>query len=208
VTVLGIDTTGAFGSLALLRGGEVLELAVVHAPEGFAHEIFGEIEALLARQRVALSGIDLFAAASGPGSFTGVRVGLAAAKGLAAALGKPAAGVSNLAALASLGTGPLRAALLDARRGEVYGAVYSAAGELIVPEMAGTLQAFLERVPPGAIFTLPETGPFDAFLPAGRVYTGKALAAAVAKLARPADPALLDANYVRRADAELKWVDR
>ncbi len=72
--------------------------------------------------------VDCFAAASGPGSFTGVRVGLACVKGLAEALGKPAVAVSNLRAIASFGTAPWRAVVLDARRGEIYGAVYDAAG--------------------------------------------------------------------------------
>ena len=70
-----------------------------------------------------LEEIDCFAAASGPGSFTGVRVGLAAVKGLAEALGKPAVGISNLRALSLFGKAALRAVVLDARRGEVYGAV-------------------------------------------------------------------------------------
>ena len=69
--------------------------------------------------------MDCFAAASGPGSFTGVRVGLAAVKGLAEAAGKRVVAVSNLRALAFFGSAPLRATVIDARRGEVYAALYN-----------------------------------------------------------------------------------
>ncbi len=79
--------------------------------------------------------MECFAAASGPGSFTGVRVGLAAAKGLAEATGKRMVAVSNLRALAAFGTAPLRATVIDARRGEIYGAVYNSQLELVMPEV-------------------------------------------------------------------------
>src|SRR4029077_10961605 len=91
-------------------------------------------EALLARHAVKLKEIDCFASASGPGAFTGVRVSLACVKGLAEALGRPAVGVSNLEVLARFGTDPVRAAVLDARRGELYGALYDAAGRQITDE--------------------------------------------------------------------------
>ena len=81
--------------------------------------------------------MDAFASASGPGSFTGVRVGLTAVKGLAEATGRKVIAVSNLQALAWHGSRPLRAAVLDARRGEVYGGVYDAALQLVQEEVVG-----------------------------------------------------------------------
>ena len=132
-TILAVDTTGEHGSLALARGAAVLEELPIHAPSGFAHILYDAIGGLLARCGVALADIDCFAAAAGPGSFTGVRVGLACVKGLAEAGRKPAVAVSNLAALARFGQGPLRAPIVDARRGEIYGAVYDAAGALVRP---------------------------------------------------------------------------
>src|SRR4051812_38266104 len=121
---LAIDTAAEFGSIALLDNDRVREEVLLHAPEGFSGILFSEIDTLLKRQNALLSEIDLFAAASGPGGFTGVRVGLSAIKGLAEAMQKPAAGVSNLEALATFGTGSgLRAPLIDARRGEVYAAL-------------------------------------------------------------------------------------
>ena len=74
----------------------------LHAPDGFAHVIYGYVEEILRRNRVKLAEVDCFAAASGPGSFTGVRVGLACIKGLAEAMGRPAVGVSNLQAIGRL----------------------------------------------------------------------------------------------------------
>jgi tRNA threonylcarbamoyladenosine biosynthesis protein TsaB len=124
VKILALDTTSEFGSLALIRGNEVVAERLLRSPEGFSQVLFEQIHDLLAQAGWRLGDIDAFAAAAGPGSFTGVRVGLAAVKGLAESLGKSAAGVSNLEAVAWFGTAPLRAAVLDARRGQIYGGLY------------------------------------------------------------------------------------
>src|SRR4051794_36251495 len=124
---LAFDTTAEFGSVALVRSGETMAEALLHAPEGFSGILFREIGALLARESVTLPEVDLFAAASVPASSPGVRIGLAAAKGLAEVMGKPAVGVSNLELLAGFGSAPLRATVLDARRGEVFAALFDAA---------------------------------------------------------------------------------
>ena len=79
-TILAIDTTSEFGSLAIRAGGRLIAERPIHSPEGFGHILFGELEQLLANASVTLPAIDCFAAAAGPGSFTGVRVGLTAAK--------------------------------------------------------------------------------------------------------------------------------
>src|SRR5665213_205586 len=101
---LAVDTTAGFGSIALADETTTREEVPIHAPQGFSQVLFGEIESLLKRQNIALTDIDLLAGASGPGSFTGVRVGLAAIKGLAEVLNKPAIAVSNLEALAEYGS--------------------------------------------------------------------------------------------------------
>ena len=217
--ILAADTTHEFGSLALARGAEIVEELPLHSPSGFAHVLFGHLSALLERHGVKVQDIDCFAAASGPGSFTGVRVGLAFVKGLADALAKPAAAVSNLRAMASFGSAPLRATVLDARRGEIFGAVYDAAGGLVSPEVVMKLAAWIERLPEGDL----EFVSTDPALPgpalAGTRFEGapvvtapQAIAGAVARIALEAldrgelgDPAALDANYVRRSDAELLW---
>src|ERR1044071_5185718 len=101
--LLAIDTTSPSGSVALARGQEIIDLVALHSTEGYGHLIFQQIIALLGRHNLRLSDVDGYAAASGPGSFTGVRVGLTAAKGLAEAHGKLVAPVSNLKALAYTG---------------------------------------------------------------------------------------------------------
>ena len=207
--ILAVDTTREHGSLALNEK----EISL-HAPAGFAHILYPHIEELLRQGGVRPADIDCFAAASGPGSFTGVRVGLACVKGLAEATGKPAVGVSNLEALARFGSRPLRAVIEDARRGEIFGAVYDAAGTLVRPETVGKLTDWLRTLPPGDLeFIAVDFAPFSEALPdAPRVTAPLALAGAIARIAaerlargEAQDPAALDANYVRRSDAELFW---
>ena len=84
-----------------------------------------------------------------PGSFTGVRIGLTAVKGLAEALGKPVVVISNLLALAACGSAPLRAAVIDARRGEVYGAVFDAGLREVLPEVVAKFPDWLAQLPAG-----------------------------------------------------------
>jgi tRNA threonylcarbamoyladenosine biosynthesis protein TsaB len=217
--ILAIDTTRESGSLALVRGEVLVQETVLHAPDGFAHMIYRHLAQLLDRHGVKPAMVDCFAAASGPGSFTGVRVGLACVKGLADALGKPAVAVSNLQAVASFGSAPLRAAVLDARRGEIYGAVYDDAGRLAAPEVVTKFPVWLATLPEGEIeFVSTDFTPFRAALAGTRFERAPiatappALAAAVARIAlarflrgEASDPAALDANYVRRSDAELFW---
>jgi len=217
--ILAIDTTHQWGSLALARGNEILEDLELEAPDGFAHFIYGHLEALLERQGVRLRDIACFASAAGPGSFTGVRVGLACIKGLAEACGKPAVAVSNLQALAWFGSAPLRAAVMDARRGEIYGAVYDAEGRIVVAETVGNFGRWLETVPEqGVEFVYSGFTAFREMLADTRweqataFAAPRALARAIARIAscrlacgEAQDPAALDANYVRRSDAELLW---
>jgi tRNA threonylcarbamoyladenosine biosynthesis protein TsaB len=195
--ILALDTTHEHGSLALVRGAETVEEVLLHEPAGFSKVLFSRLEALLARHRVNPADIDCFAAAAGPGSFTGVRVGLACIKGLAEALGKPAIAVSNLEALARFGTSPLRAVVIDARRGDIFGAVYNGAGKLVCPEVVARYEDWRATLPAEVTEFISESRP---------------LAAVVARIAAerlaagdPGDPAAIDANYVRHSDAELHW---
>jgi tRNA threonylcarbamoyladenosine biosynthesis protein TsaB len=211
--ILAIDTTSEFGSIALIEEGRVLEEILLHSPEGFGHVLFDQIARLLERNGVVVSAIDCFAAASGPGSFTGVRIGLAAAKGLAEATGRPVAAVSNLRALAWFGRGPLRAALLDARRGEIYAGLYDAALRAVVPEVVTKFAPWAAGLPVDAEVIALDAAPFAPVLP-GRnlIEASRALAGAVGLIAwsdwtegKAQDPAAVEANYVRRSDAELLW---
>jgi tRNA threonylcarbamoyladenosine biosynthesis protein TsaB len=213
--ILSIDTTSEFGSIALAEEGRLVEEVLLHSPDGFGHILHDQIERLLGRHGVKVRDLVCFAAASGPGSFTGVRVGLAAAKGLAEATGRGVVAVSNLRALASFGSAPLRATVLDARRGEVYGAVYSDRLEIVSGEMVMKFPAWLATLPEsGFEFVALDFGPFRAHVdPAVPIVTApRALASAIGAIAwteftagRASDPAAVDANYVRRSDAELFW---
>ncbi|MGA2115584.1 MAG: tRNA (adenosine(37)-N6)-threonylcarbamoyltransferase complex dimerization subunit type 1 TsaB [Bryobacteraceae bacterium] len=214
--ILALDTTRDDASLALARGNRILEEIGLASPAGFAHVVHNAIDALLSRHGLTIAAVDCFAAASGPGSFTGVRVGLACVKGLAEALAKPAVGVSSLEALATFGRAPLRAPVLDARRGQIYGAVYDASGRLVAQELVIAPAAWLPTLPTGVQFIRIEgQEPALPLPPHANVATApRAQAAAVAMLAlarleagTASDPAALDANYVRRSDAELFWTE-
>lgn len=204
--IVALDTTSEFGSIALLEDGEVLEELLLSSPEGFAHLLFPHLERLLRRHGWPWTGVTGFAAAAGPGSFTGVRVGLAAVKGLAEAAGARAAAVSNLQAMASFGTAPMRAPFFDARRGEIYAALYDERLNLCGREVVARFASWRASLPPDAELLTPDPTVFGT----AATITPRALAGAVGRLAvdRLADPAALDANYVRRSDAELNWVDR
>ena len=213
--ILSVDTTSEFGSIALTEGDKTVEEIPLHSPDGFGHILFQRIEQLLARHNVKVNQMDCFAAGSGPGSFTGVRVGLTAVKGLAEATGKRVVAVSNLRALAFFGTAPLRATVLDARRGEVYGAVYNDRLEIESAETVMKFPAWLATLPKhGFEFIAVDFAPFRASVdPNIPVITApRSLAAAIGQIAsieykndRASDPAEIDANYVRRSDAELFW---
>jgi tRNA threonylcarbamoyladenosine biosynthesis protein TsaB len=211
--ILAIDTTSNFGSLALHKDGITLEETPLHAPDGFGQVLFGHIEALLRRHEWPLDTIDVFAAAAGPGSFTGVRIGLTAAKGLADATGSGALAISNLQALAEYGKTKARGVIMDARRGEIYAAIYDSELRAVSPEVVISFPNWLS-----SITAQPEeiiSSDFSAFRASFGlnvpVIEQRTIAAAIARIAErtPAvDPALLDANYVRRSDAELFWTDK
>ena len=220
--ILALDTTHEYGSLALAEGGLVVAEALLHSNEGFSRVLFGELRALLERNGWELADIDCFAAAAGPGSFTGVRVGLAAAKGLSEALGKPVVAVSNLQALAWYGGAGLRAAVVDARRGQIYGALYTAQLELAGAEVVAAFPEWIATLPEGGFeFVCQDEAWLRGLLAGTRfeqasvVEAPRGLAGAIARIAaarlqagQAQDPADADANYVRRSDAELFWRTR
>lgn len=222
VRVLALDTTAEFGSIALAEDGVVVEEVLLHSPEGFGQILYPQIERLLARHDCPVAALDCVAGLAGPGSFTGVRIGLTAVKGLAEAAGKPAVAVSNLQVLAWFGSARLRAVVLDARRGEIYGAVYDASLQPVADELVMKFTDWLATLPEGDIeFLSTDFTPFRQAL-AGTRFAGapvvavpRALAGAAACIATrlyeakaAVDPAAIDANYVRRSDAELLWKDR
>lgn len=218
MTILALDTSSNFASVAIRADGRILSESTLESSEGFAHLVFPAIEKCRNEAKLELEQIDCFAAASGPGSFTGIRVALSAIKGLAHAMNKPAIGISNLRALSSFGkrARSLRAVALDARRGEVYAGIYDHELECIAPEVVTSFSSWLACLNPAQDyeFILPSALNLEGTAFAGASFTGpgKFLACAVALCAERdgaqqkwLDPAAVDANYVRRSDAELFW---
>lgn len=199
--ILALDTTSDSGSVAVRRDGATVAELSLRSSEGTAHLVFPAIEEVLRVAQVSLTDVDCFAAASGPGSFTGVRVGLSVVKGLGEAAGKPVAGISNLRALSWFGQGPQRAAVMDARRGDVYTAVYDDRLNLVSAEIVLSRAIWVEMAAAHPEYDI-----------VGHVPSHKLAVAAAycAELDGPPgwqDAATLDANYVRRSDPQLFWSD-
>ena len=151
--ILAIETSTLTTSAAVLDDGRVLvEKDAQATPHSEA--LLPLIDEVLRAAAVAPAQLDLLACGAGPGSFTGLRIGLATAKGLCFALGRPLVSVSSLAALAfeaHAPSGALVLALVDARRGEVYAGLFRSAGDAAAPaslleEAVFTPDAIVARV--------------------------------------------------------------
>jgi len=135
--ILSVDTSSERGSVCVMDGSEVAGEVRLSTSIQHSDRLFGSIQFLFQYITPRLEDIDVFAAARGPGSFTGLRIGLAASEGFVAAFGKQGAGISTLEALAwnvKETEGILLAPTIDARRGEVYGALYRRRGNELVEE--------------------------------------------------------------------------
>jgi tRNA threonylcarbamoyl adenosine modification protein YeaZ len=259
VLILSLDTSSLAGSVAILRDETTLGVISTRAEENYSSRIFRHLEFLLIDLTLKLADFDLFAVSAGPGSFTGLRVGLTAVKGWAEVYGKPVVGVSTLEAVAFQARDG-RAVLvpaLDARRGQIYFGVYrtTAAGlalegeEYIVTpeefaEQLGALVhgrgangkqggnrshhhsagnsgagngggAFTIVTPDASVVALASrlTPRFSTEF-AGLDFVSSVLAPSIGRIAHAralhgdvSDALTLDANYVRRTDAEMRWKD-
>jgi tRNA threonylcarbamoyladenosine biosynthesis protein TsaB len=123
MVVLALDTTTRAGSCALARDG-VVTIERSSDTQEHASRLPRDLMTLVDEAAVVLAEVDVFAVATGPGSFTGLRIGIATMQGLAFAGGKPLIGVSSFDALAHVGGGARTATWIDAWRGEVYAAMY------------------------------------------------------------------------------------
>lgn len=125
--VLAIDTTSEHGGAAVYDQDECLALALNQEPASrYAVTLFGLVEQALEQARIGFADIDLYGVSNGPGSFTGIRVGLAAAQGWAKAFAKPVIGVNLLEAMIECARpdSDWAVPVLDARRGEFYAGFY------------------------------------------------------------------------------------
>lgn len=236
VLTLALDTSSPSGSLAFLRDDRLIAVVGTSSGEIYSSRVFRHLEFLLSELSLRVQDFDLFAVAAGPGSFTGLRVGLAAVKGWAEVFGKPIAAVSALEAIAaqSRACKSKVISVMDARRGELYWGVYSRReSEKRVPlvlenhELVGPRDEFVRA--------LANSDPTEEIAIA--TPTPEALAGAVSQLENLdrhprisieqvspvlapeigrlgllraergslVDALTLDANYIRRSDAELHW---
>lgn len=148
-TLLAIDTAAPRLQLALLRGASV-DVSIDEIAQGHAEILFDRIAALLARHATAYPDLTRIAVTTGPGSFTGLRIGLSAARGLALALDIPVVGVPSLTAISlAAPAGKPIAVLLDARRGEAYFQCFAAPGAPVAEPHLVPLDAARRLVPPG-----------------------------------------------------------
>jgi tRNA threonylcarbamoyladenosine biosynthesis protein TsaB len=147
VIVLALDTTTKGGSIAVVRD-EVVRVERTGDPEvTYGQRLPAELTEVLEQAGVRIDDIDLFAVAAGPGSFTGLRVGIATVQGLAMAQGKRVVAVSALEALARSATNAEQsiAAWMDAQRGEVFAALYAPEGrDLRIPPVSAPPRAVLD----------------------------------------------------------------
>jgi tRNA threonylcarbamoyladenosine biosynthesis protein TsaB len=216
--ILAVDTSGKQGSIALARGlnnGKCEVIEVVPLAGGtFSAELVPQVATLLSKHGFRKQDIDAFAVASGPGSFTGLRVGLAAIKGLAEILGKPIAPVSMLEVVAIAGGMQGRVlAVLDAGRREVYAGEYQVAADRarMIDERLITLEALAASVD-GLTLVTPEKSIAETLAAKGisvvevPVQQGDAIANLGWKKVLAGEtisPEALEANYIRRTDAEI-----
>lgn len=151
--ILAIDTSGPACSAALTVDGKLLGEIVMNSALTHSETILPAVDEILSREGLASADIDLFAAVAGPGSFTGVRIGVCVVKALAHACGKPCARVNALEALAvgAWGVQGVICPILDARRAQVYCAAFAyGEGDLprrLLPDAALPLTDFLARLP-------------------------------------------------------------
>lgn len=125
--MLALESSAKAASAALFEDGKLLSLSVQNAGLTHSRTLLPMAEDLFKNMGRTLSEIDVIAVAHGPGSFTGLRIGMAEAKGLAWALEKPVTGVSTLEAMAFGGPdmeGTMLCCAMDARRGQVYNALF------------------------------------------------------------------------------------
>ncbi len=204
--ILSIDTCGSLGTVALARieGDSPEILGQTELPgKTYSAQLVPAIREILAGHEATVASLSAIAVTSGPGSFTGIRIGLSTAKGLAEVHSTPVLAVSRLAVLASKARA--EAAALDASRGEFYFGDFSANREerLLTREPFQQLAATLGHslavceecvlaVAPNATLVNPPTA-------------GDALRFALSRLRAQDfdDPLLLDGNYLRRSDAEI-----
>ena len=205
--VLGLDTCLNACSVAVLDGERVLASAREVMARGHQERLAPMARDVMAEAGMGFEALDRIAATVGPGSFTGLRVGVAFAKGLALALGKPAVGMGTLEALAAQASGLVFPAI-DARRGQLYLQAFEDGRALMAPDAvtAEVAAARIAELSQGRPFTLVGSGAalLADFAPFAAVVEAEgADARDVARIAQTRAPGPLKPLYLRAPDAKL-----
>jgi tRNA threonylcarbamoyladenosine biosynthesis protein TsaB len=217
VRILAVDTSGETGSVALVEGGEARGEVRLRPPVGHSLTLLPSIEFLLKALGMAPLDVEGYAIALGPGSFTGVRVGLGTVQGLALASGRPCLGLSNLDVLAAriAGEADCLVAMVDAYRGEVWTRRYDREARPLGPAVRQGPDAALADLPSSVALTGNATTVYAALLaekaPLARVPPRSPhLAGRLGVLAEPrlaagegAPPEALRPVYLRDADIRV-----
>ncbi len=221
---LGIETATPYGSVALCRDDQVLLEVSLRLAKGGGEYLLAWLEQMLPQTGHSLSEVEMIAVGTGPGSYTGIRVGLAAAKGLGAGLAVPVYGISTLETLAqnAVNRAPWIAAALDARRNEVYAALYQVCGleltmviepqPMRLTELASRLAELPEVILCGEGGKLtPELWQEYPQIKVAPAIWDRPLASQLIWLARHKSDALredLTPDYLRRVEAEVKLEEK
>ncbi len=200
--ILGVDTSSRGGSVAVVDGKTVVGELSSDSAASFSRQLLGMIETLLARHGLSVKNLDAIAVAAGPGSFTGIRIGLATAGGISLATGVPVAGISSLEAVASASRLRGRvAAALDAGGGNVYHALFDVGGDgvtRITPDTFSHRAAIAGETGPCAGDGWPDAAQLNNSVAAGAALrAGQMLAAGASMETLRAAP-----NYVQQSAAE------
>ena len=156
--ILALDTSGKSASVAILDDGCLIQEITLNRDVHHSEVLLPAIDQICRDTGVAVQAMDLFVCTTGPGSFTGLRIGLSTVKGLALTTGKPVAGVSTLEALALNADGSplLICPMLDARKSQVYAAIYrqgrNGRMQCVKPDCLTDITTFLNGLTDDAIF--------------------------------------------------------
>ena len=226
---VALDTSESRGSIAVRRDGQTVAVRLHEGTADYSSWLLGATEEALREAAATMDSVGLLAASTGPGSFTGVRIGLTTVKVWAEVYGKPVVGVSRVEAMARVGErSGLVAASYDAQRGQIFAGLYrwvdgvakavesemviSAEGFVaFVEERAGTNSVRWVTLDPQLITSAPGWSTRERrsdrliACPADVASLIGELAEERAKRGQFTDPLELDANYVRRSDAEIFW---
>ena len=218
--ILAVDTTTERGSVAVVADGAVSGEVRLRSGMGHSRRLMPTVAFLLEGLGLQASDVEGFAVTAGPGSFTGLRVGLSCVQGLALASGRPCLGLGTLDVLAAriVGAAPALVAAMDARRGEVYAAVFDADGRRRGDAVTAVPAEAFARVPAGAAFIGDGAERYRELIAAkvpGAVFPARStfLAGTLGRLAEPilaagggVSPAELRPLYLRGTGAALPRV--